>query len=159
MKKVIWAITCLSLLWLVTAPLVFADQGAADDESRFGGHMKARIEARMDDLAKQLNLTADQQKLFDSMKGSMGDYIVGRMESRGKMMQSIREAMDSEKPDYAKVSKDLKSAFRQKDEASFDKMVDDAIAFHASLTPAQKDIVKKFQEERREKMRARFRDR
>jgi len=113
-------------------------------------------EGMMDDMMAQVDLIDAQEQLLETMKEAMHAHMKAVHEQaddpspeefhamHDKMMNMHRlfgDELKKDSPDFTAVGTKVKKAYDGTQTASFNKMVEAMVAFHASLTAEQREIL------------------
>jgi len=123
------------------------------------GHGPGPVGGRLDAMAEELDLSAEQQALLETMKAAHEDFVDAEIgdsspASRGErramrrehrdVMKPFHDAMRSDSPDFQAAGKAAKAEYSGENDTLFDAMIEAHVAFHASLTAEQLETLREF---------------
>jgi Spy/CpxP family protein refolding chaperone len=103
-------------------------------------------------MAKALNLTADQKTLMDAMHAAQHNFRMAWRDAQKTVGQTFSAETAKDKPDFAQAASTVKSAVPAVVNAAFNAMVDARAKFLQSLTAEQRAALAKFHAEHQGRM-------
>ncbi len=157
MKPIKFIVPALLMLILVMLPtLALAERGEELPPDDCPPPPPPHHAGMMDDMMAQVDLTDAQEQLLETMKDAMHAHMKAVHEElddpspeefhamHDKMMNMHRlfgDELKKDSPDFAAVGVKVKKAYDGDQSASFNKMVEAMVAFHASLTAEQRELL------------------
>lgn len=102
-----------------------------------------RVLHHIDDLADDLDLTADQQQKYEGIRARLKTDMEVELTSRRSFMTRIRKELEKDKPNMASLSGETKNYFSD-NPASINRKVDYFMEFYNILDEQQQEkVIKK----------------
>jgi Spy/CpxP family protein refolding chaperone len=126
----------LTVLMAVTALPALAQYGGRGQGRGMGRGQDMQDRGRR--MCQVLDLTTEQQVLFDAMREAKQAHATAMRDTRQKVRDAFKAELAKETPDFDATAKRVRNELGQAAEGTRDKMIDATATFYKSLTPEQR---------------------